>query len=338
MEIKSEIKKSNIVILLLGGIGCAIISSFLIYSSMKQEYPQIVGLILGILFGTFGLFSIHSIWRMNKYYCDDKKLVIKTIFNTHKKTIYLNNITHYNEIDKKNKYSKWKDLTIYTPTGKHKISSSIISKYGQLKARITLGKKRDFHSEKQWVFNNNFKFGVGFILLGLIFTIGMLRIYYKKDEIIHKSQLSTINATIDNHLKIERKKSSQRIKITLKEYPSFIFEISGINFKAAFPSQIVSDLSKGDLIELDIMTETYQKKLLKTKDLDFWDKTINFNLITINGLRKGNKTYLHLSNINNEHYKDSSSLGFWMFLTFGIGIFSYGIYLITRKNPATQQR
>jgi F0F1-type ATP synthase membrane subunit c/vacuolar-type H+-ATPase subunit K len=53
---------------------------------------------------------------------------------------------------------------------------------------------------------------------------------------------------------------------------------------------------------------------------------VNYNFITINGLRKGEKVYLALNRINEEHESDSTGFGFWTFFLVGIGIMGSGIY------------
>jgi len=84
-----------------------------------------------------------------------------------------------------------------------------------------------------------------------------------------------------------------------------------------------------------ILKDTYEKKLIKTKPLTFWDKTINYNLIAICGLRDNNQTYLTLNDLNNEKKSDSTSWGFWLFIIVGLGITSSGIYLLfVNRKPA----
>ena len=107
-----------------------------------------------------------------------------------------------------------------------------------------------------------------------------------------------------------------------------------IRFHAANSSAIVAEFKANDQIELDILKDTYDKKISQTTDLTFIDKTVNYNQITVNGLRKEGKPYLRLENINKEQKEDSTGYGFWILFTVGIGITLSGIYLITRKKPA----
>jgi hypothetical protein len=334
IDIKTKTKLSTLIILILGGIGFCFLSYYLTSKSLESEYPQIAGLVLGLFFGAFGLISIFSIWQLKKYDFDGDKLIVKSIFNTPKKVIYVRDIKSYNEIEKENKSGKWNDLTIFTDRQKEKISSSTISNYQQLKRALTKGIQRDEYSESLWSYKVNKRFGIGFIIIGLLFSIGMLKVYSKKDLEILPEQLTTIKATITETPEIERRKSSRWINLKLEEYPKFNFKISGIRYHAANSNEIVAEIKANDQIELDILKDTYDKKISQAKDLTFIDKTVNYNQITVNGLRKEGKIFLLLENINKEQKEDSTGYGFWILFTVGIGITLTGIYLITRKKPA----
>ena len=208
IEIKTKTKLSTLIILILGGIGSCFLSYYLTSKSLESEYPQIAGLVLGLFFGAFGLLSIFSIWQLKKYDFDGEKLTVKSIFNTPKKVIYVRDIKSYNEIEKENKSGKWNDLTIFTDKQKEKISSSTISNYQQLKRALTKGIQRDEYSENLWSYKVNKRFGIGFIIIGLLFSIGMLKVYSKKDLEIQPEQLTTIKATVTETPEIDRRKSS----------------------------------------------------------------------------------------------------------------------------------
>lgn len=338
INIETKTKLSTLIILIFGGIGLCFLSYYLTSVSLDSEYPQIAGLVLGALFGVFGLLSIFSVWQMKKYEFDGDKLIVKSIFNTTKKIIYKNDIISYNEIQKETESSKWKDLTIFTSKRKEKISSFTISNYHELKVALTRGIDRNEYSEKLWAYKVHKRFGIGFIILGLSFLIGMLSVYSEKDREIIPDQLTTITVTIVKTPEIERRKSSRWIDLKVEEYPNFTFEIDGIRFHASDSDEIVTDLKARDRIELDILKDTYLKKISQTKDLSFLDKTVNYSFISVNGLRKDGKVYLKLEDINQEHKEDSVGFGFWTFLLVGIGITTSGIYFTTRKRPAAPTR
>jgi hypothetical protein len=333
--IKSTLKISTIVILTLGGIGMLFLCYYLTTVSLNSEYPQIAGLVLGSLFGVIGLFSILSLLTFETLEVDNEKLVVKSILQYPKKIIYLRDIISYNEIEKENKSGKWFDLTIFTQTGKYKISSSVISNYHQFKPILTKGKLRNTHSENLWQYKTTKYWGTAFIIIGSLFLFGFWNIYNNRDNEILPQQLTTIKVTVSNDLEIDRRKSSRWVNIKTKEFPTFVFELTGNSFYAANSQQFVDNVGKEDKIEIDILTDTYEKKLTKTKPLTFWDKTVNYHLIGVFGLRDKNQTYMTLDALNAEHKSDSTSWGFWLFVLVGLGITGSGIYFVTaNKKPA----
>lgn len=141
--IKSKIKIGNVVILILGGIGMIVLSSYLIKTAFSSEYPQIAGLILGGLFGLLGIVSFSSLFFLDSFAIDKEKLIVKTLFGNTKRTIYLSEILGYTEIEKENKQGKWKDMTIYTKSNKLKLSSSMVLNYMDFRKILIKGKKRN---------------------------------------------------------------------------------------------------------------------------------------------------------------------------------------------------
>lgn len=303
--------------------------------SLNSEYPQIAGLILGGFFGLIGIFSLLSLLTLETLELDSERLVVKSILQYPKKTIYLRDIISYNEIEKENKSGKWFDLTIFTQTENYKISSSVISNYHQFKPILTKGKPRNIHSEKLWQYKTTKYFGIAFVIIGSLFLYGFWNIYKNKDKTILPQQLTTIKVIVSNELEIDRRKSSRWVNIKTKEFPTFVFELTGNSFYAANSQQFVANVRKGDIIEIDILTDTYEKKLIKSKTPTFWDKTVNYNFISIYGLRDFNQTYLTLNDLNNEKKSDSTSWGFWLLVIVGLCITSSGIYLLTvNRKPA----
>lgn len=333
INIETKAKLSTLIILILGGLGSCFLSYYLTSISLESEYPQIGWLILGLFFGVFGLFSIFSIWQLKKYDFDGEKLIVKSIFNTPKKVIYVRDIKSYNEIEKKTTSGKWNDLTIFTDNQKEKISSSAVSNYQQLKRALTKGIQRDEYSERLWSYKVNKRYGIGLAVIGFLCSIGGLNGYLKKDVEIQPKQLITLTATIAETPKIERGKGSRWINLKLREYPKFNFKIDGIRFYAANSHEIVAEIKANNQIELSILKDTYDKKISRTKELTFLGKTVNYDQITVNGLRKGDKTYLRLEDINEKQKEDSTGIGFWLFFTVCIGITLSGINLATRKKP-----
>lgn len=335
MKVESKNKAYGLVILVVGGLFFLGLSLFMVISATKQEFPQIVGLVLGPCFAVFGLFCLAAIWKLSNYSVNGGTLTEKTIFNVSKRTLKLKDIKSYTEIEKETKYIKWKELTIFTNDQRLKVSSSSISNYDQLKSVLTKDKPRDVRSEKMWAYKNNRKFGFGLTIVGLGLTLLLLNVYSKRNKEVMATDISTIQAHIENQPKIRHRKSSKWIDISLNEYPEFVFKIAGNNLVASNSAGIVSDIKAGDRIDIDLLTNIYQKKIVRSKEMSYLDKSVNFKRITVYGLRKGNKDYLTLEAINTQHNKDSSGWALWMLLALCLGIFGYGVYSVIQPKPKT---
>ncbi len=327
MKIESKISFTAFLILLLGGIGFCVLSYNIISNAFYSDYPQVDDLIIGLSFGIIGSLCMLSVWSLKKYEFDGEKLVIKSILNTTKKIIYLRDIIGYNEIEKENKYVQWTDLTIFTKKTKEKISSSTVSNYNLLKTELTKNIERDFNSETNWSYRVQRRYGIGFVLTAILFLIASLYTYSNKDVIIKPTDLTTITATISENPKIEKGRSSRTINLKLKEYPKYKFKISGVRFEIAESYAIISELNVNDKIEVDILTDTFEKKVSKKKPLTFLEKSINYSQIKVNGLRRNEKIYLRLDDINYKETKSSKS-EFLIFLIIGMANLFIGFYLL----------
>jgi hypothetical protein len=335
----SKRKLSMILALISGGIFMLLVSYFLITSSLKGEYFEIIGLIIGLLFGLFGVISICSILFIKTYVLDHEKLVIKSFLNYPLKIIYIKEIISYNEIEKENKYKKWKDLNIFTGNQKAKISSSVISNYSLFKERLSTNTPRNEYAEKVWAYRVNRRYGWGFFVAGLLFISLFLKIFTTPYKEILPDQITSIKGTVSEKLKIDYgHKSSRSIRIKLDEYSSFTFLISGHSFYASDKKGILANISSGDIIQLDILSEAYSKKLTKTEELTFWDKGINYKIISVKGLRTDNRKYLTLNSINIRSKSDSKSIGTWLILVIGLAGITSGTNYFTKKKPAANMQ
>ncbi|WP_298782719.1 hypothetical protein [uncultured Polaribacter sp.] len=172
--IKSQIKISNILILLLGGIICTFLGIKLTISAVEK---------LGILFVSIpflfmGIASIYYLINYDILEITKEKLILKSLFGFEKKSIYLSEIKSYNEIKKQNakfkneiEYMEWKDLTLFGENFRIKISSSSYGNYPELRKALIKGKKRNIKSENEWHRKNTLYFGIGFLIFGIIISI-----------------------------------------------------------------------------------------------------------------------------------------------------------------------
>ncbi len=338
--IKSKLQISTVLILIVGGVIFIIGGCFIATRSLQEEYPQIIGIAIGLLFGLFGLISIFSVFFIDRYVLKNEKLVVKSIFEFPKKVIYIKDIVSYNEIEKQNKSGKWKVLTIFTKHHKVKISSSIVSNYSLFKDRLIKNKSRNEYSERLWGYRVMYRYGLGFLAVGFVFVLLFSKIYLTPYKDILTDQLTLVIGTVSEDLKINNdgRKRAKSIRIMLDEYPGFIFHISGTSFYASDSKGIISNIFSGDEIQIDILSETNSKKLTRTEVLTFWDKTIGYKNIEIFGLRKGNREFLKLKSINKEHKNSSTYYATWIFLIIGLTSITTGISYIIKKKPAANSK
>lgn len=324
--IKSSLKLSTILILLFGGVGMTVLSYYLLSPVLKAEYPDIAGLILGGFFGLLGLAALVSLLFLETLELDKEKLVVSSILKFPKKVIYLKDIVSYNEIEKENKSGRWHDLTVFTDRDKFKISSSIISNYAEFKRGLISGKPRNLPSEELWHSQTTRNFGIGFIAFGALLSFAFWNAYRKANTPVLQNELKTINVTVQNQLEIRRSKNSRSITINTIEYPNFHFELSGTTFNASKAEELVENIDRGNIIELDVTRDVYEKKLIKAKRLSFWDKYYNYSFIKIYGVRHNNQPYLTLNAYNQAHKSDSIAV--WIFLLLSLGLTGLGVYFI----------
>lgn len=338
--IKSKLKISTVLILIAGGVIFMVGGYYTTARSLQEEYPQIIGVAIGFLFGLFGFISIFSLLFINRYVLDKEKLVLKSIFNFPKKVVYIKDIVSFNEIEKHNNSGKWKVLTIFTKHHKVKITSSIVSNYTLFKNRLTSNKSRNEYSERLWGIRVMHRYGWGFLAFGVVFILLFLKIYTTPHKDILADQLTMVIGTVSEDLKInnEGRKRAKSIYIDLDQFPGFIFHISGSSFHASDSEGITSNISSGDEIQIDILSETNSKKLTKTEALTFWDKTINYNSIKIFGLRKDNREFLKLKSLNKEHKNSSTSFFNWILLIIGLTSITAGISFIIKKKLAASSK
>lgn len=322
---------TSFLILLLGGLGFIWLSYYLTSAALSEPYPQIVGIILGGFFGLLGFLSIIAIYGFDSILIYSDHLKVKSIFGNTKKIIYLNDIVTWTEIDKENKYIQWTDLTLYTDRTKYKLTSSNYKNYPELKNAIVAGKTRDLQKQNAWFRRNNLYYAFGFTILGGLFSYAAYHFFLIRINDLKYSELQTIADVITNRAEIEvGSRGSRSIIIKLKSYPLFRFNIVGNGFSATHVSDYVANVKIGDTLNLDIKKDEYQMKLTKEKELGFWDKTVNYSLISVYGLRDKNYSYLTLADYNSEYKKDAP-IGFVLLGFIGIFMLSGGLYFFTKN-------
>ena len=162
--------------------------------------------------------------------------------------------------------------------------------------------------------------------MGGLFLYAAKHFYTTKDNGIKYSDIYAITDAIINKAEIEiGSKGSRSIRIKLKSYPLFNFDIAGISYYATNSSDYVANVKIGDTLSLDILKDEYQMKLSKEIPLVFWDKSVNYSFISVYGLRDKNNTYLTVSDYNND-YKSDTPIVIWLFGLAGLFMLGGGIY------------
>lgn len=336
-EISSEIKILNFIIIIPFGILALVFAYYLITSSLDDEYPKILFLGFGILFGLIGLGCLSTIFFLEKIILKKNKLIILSITGKEKKIIELSEIENYFEIEKESRGTRWKDLTIFTKNSKYIISSAIYSNYDEFQKRLTRGKKKNIKERKLLEYRMNRRYGIGFLIVGTIFTLLFGSMFINRNNEILPIDLSQIVGTVSNEVKVKKsgkRNESLSIPIELKEYPKFKFEISGHGFRSTKTTQLISNVKKGDRIQVDILTEQYKKKLTKEIEMNFWDRGFLYREIIIYGLRDKEVDYFNLSFYNKIKMADRNDIGMYALLGFCLFLLGLGTKeLLNNKKP-----
>ncbi len=270
-DIRSEINKSNLAILVGGGILMLMLGLFLLDAAFNDEYPDFITLILGFFFAIIGLLVLVQPLFIKRFILITDLLIVENVFGTEKERIKISEIESYKEIKKKNKNQNWRDLTIYTEQSEHTISS-LNTNYKKLRKKLIKGKKRNVYAEKLWHYKMNKRYGIGFLIAGLTVFYLFMPALINKNSVINSAELSQLKGIVSSPIEIKtsgKRGRNRYIAIELEEHPKFKFILGGFNFKATKVSQLKSNFKIGTAIELDILTEQYEKKIKKKQHWTF---------------------------------------------------------------------
>jgi hypothetical protein len=312
-------------ILIAGGLFSLWVSFFLSSAALEPPYAQVFELMLGGFFGLFGIAALFSILAFDSILIYKDRVEIKSILGFLKRTIYLKDIVGYTEIEKKNKYLTWTDLTIYTDRTKYKLSSNLYSNYIQLKFALISGKKEDHTERENWFRKNSRIFGIVFFSLAIACFVASYRFYIKAQSPVSPAALKTIKGVITNEAEIHKgSKGSRSILIYLKEYPYFQFQVDGNAYSAAHSNMYVERVNPGDTLYLEIEMNEYLMKLTRLEEPAFWTKHVNYKFIRVYGLCDKNECYLSVANYVNETRADAP-WGIGTFAVIGLILVGSGI-------------
>jgi hypothetical protein len=147
--------------------------------------------------------------------------------------------------------------------------------------------------------------------------IASISVYREKDEYNDFVGI-TMTQIHDSEIIIYRTKNKSKIIINSKEYPDFNFQIDDVYMKYMNSDSYVNKVKRGDTLIVMISKESYDKKIAKTKSLSFTDKTVNYHLINICGLKHKNVELLSTEDCKKAK-KRNSIFNILFFSAIGIG-------------------
>lgn len=199
-------------------------------------------------------------------------------------------------------------------------------------------KKKELKIENKNLFFMFFKqiklkyyFAAPFFILGLFSLYASYNFYVIKDDELLYSDLTTLKDVITNKVEIiSSGRGSKLVSICLKKHPEFLFQISGVAFSAFDAGNYIRNVNQGDTISLSILTDEFQKKISKERELGFNDKYSNYGIIRFYSLSDKNFSYLDIYDYNIENRKNNS-FAIWMYGLFDFFLIGVSIYLINLK-------
>jgi hypothetical protein len=327
----AEIKKGNyffkwILAIIMIGFGC-----FSMYSGWSDIYPQLIPILVGGVILSIALVLIYTNGRIDRLEIHKDRMEVKSLFGRMKSTIYKNEILAWTEMEKSTRSKSWKILRLYMGEKMYRISSNSYKNYELIKDELVEGKERDIELEIQQNKKELKQLGLVFLTAG-IFLLGIFFYQYSNvNKKVTAADLTTIEQVVTSPISIHKgAKGRKSIRLKLKDYPDFKFEIDNTAYQATAADAFVANVQTGDTLFVDITTPEYQMKLSKEKELGFFDKTINYRTIDVYGLRDKNHVYLTNENYNgiDPFRRNIVSLFFGMMGLMGAGM---GLFLVKRS-------
>ena len=302
----------------------------------NHKYLQIVDLILFLISAFSASASIYYLIKNEILEIEGNHLKTESFFGIKKSIFKLSELKSYTEIEKENKYIKWKDLDLFFTNGKVRITSSNLNsnEYHNIKKHLIKGIERNHIEESKWENRNSRNLGIGFVIAWSLLSLLFVNQDKQGNKLISDTSTTQIKGTIVENPEIESgKRNKQKLNIKLKEYPDFIFKLNGQELKG-LKDEFIKEVSKGDKLNFRIWNETYAKKIKQTESLSFRDKHINFYQIEILGISKDETNYMPENRINSLRDKFHSKWNYYGLMVlafFGIG---FGVYLIISSRKA----
>lgn len=279
--------------------------------NIYEEQTKIFGiafLVLVILYCIYYLLNLKTIYVYKDF------LEIKNFFSS-KNYYYTDFKTYYSEnID--GKYNSWKQYFLILKTGERlKFSDKEFENFHiffpHILNKINIDKK--YNKE---ITNSNFlKYAIISIIISfLIFYFSIPYYNFKK---IDDKEYSYISGVLSSEFILEKQsRSTDYYNFHLQKYPDYTFRI--FNVKSLDDYNLLENIKNGDSIEIGIEKVEYEKKISKTKPLNFLDKYLKYNLIIVKQIIDSKKMkYIDLE-IENKSNRENNYIGIGMFSFFGL--------------------
>ncbi|NOU59660.1 hypothetical protein [Marinifilum caeruleilacunae] len=309
--IKSQINSKRIVFLFCIGLGMICLAYLCTKLAYGVEYPQLSAFIFAGMAGSLGIYCLALPFLLNVYETDKEKIVAKSLLGFTKWSVLRSDILYYTEVNKAEEYKLFrrKVLKFQSKERSFRLSSYYVLNYRELRPIMCKGQKRNRDMESSWYLQSKKKLGISYFIYTLLFFVLSISFYFMgKTEV---SQVEIISLSGPTLHKVQKQRSggsrrnSYEIVIKLKDYPNFKFFTDADALAECDSKKLLKEVKAGDIIEIDIELDTYQKKLSRSKKLGFFDKHFNYKIIPVYAIRKGNTSYLSLDQYNRQNHKSS---------------------------------
>ncbi len=260
-----------------------------------HAYPQLRPIDFGILLFFVGMSVLYTVcYRLEDLYLYEDRLVIKTLLGKKKREIYLEDIqtwhVDYTQIKVKHGIHLSCELILLSDSFVYKIESGSYlgySNFAAIRDYLTNGKSFSARKAKRPYFQLQHFFSIGYFITFVILMLSFGSV--KQNTIFPGQKLITIIGRINNKPEIRHSKSVSCLHIKLEDYPDFEF---GVYFHSTqLEERFVAIAGRGDTVSIYVTAEEYFKKIEKTRQLDFFEKIIDYDFIPAYGLKYENTVY-----------------------------------------------
>lgn len=318
---KSERSITNTIIIFIG----IILFSFFIFLlnnnfHPKNEYDKNLKLLGFFVLSTIILYCVFYLLNHKRIYVYKDYFEIKKLLQTRK--YYFSEITtHYSEYFE-GKHNSWTEY--YLILNSEEKLTFIDKEYSNFydffsKIKIRVKENKDLNKKLSQP-----KFLKYLTICGII---SCLMFYFSSCfydfKTVKNSDFSYISSELANDIKlIKETKGNNRFEFELTNYPNFVFIISGANYTGILDDDIfLKEFRKGTLVKIGIQKDEFEKKITKSKELDFIDSYLRFSKIQVYQIID-NKNIYQIDNrkVNSWHAENN----YW-----GIGFFSFvGLFFL----------